>query len=193
MRRLFLMAHSVRIRCALVLSTTVQSCMTKRINWKGFMGIEYTPAGERITRICFHLAINKNLDGSGDDNLKRCEFTLAPTESGEEIGSLWCDITPDFITITMMVAGAAHQAKSLKLDAILSGLLEAQSLERGAAGVAFEGDFMGLMKRVVDGANNIEHRRLVYKVSEVTGPIEITHYFPSVKLEDIMRVSSRAS
>ena len=62
------------------------------------------PAGKRVTRISFTLAGRDR----EQEQAERITYTIGPIDSGERIESLWCDISSDFLTITMMVTPKGH-------------------------------------------------------------------------------------
>ena len=61
-------------------------------------------AGKRVTRISFTLAGRDR----EQEQAERITYTIGPIDSGERIESLWCDISSDFLTITMMVTPKGH-------------------------------------------------------------------------------------
>ncbi|GEM_PF-6061674 len=73
------------------------------------------PAGKRITWLSFMLA------GRDRKQVERITYTVGPIDSGERIESMWCDISSDFLTITMMVTPKGHAAgMSRSVDELIS-------------------------------------------------------------------------
>jgi len=160
------------------------------------MEIEKAPPGQRITRLCFHLATQKLQEGSVSNQIERCEFTLAPMASGGEIGSLWCDITPSFMTVTTMIALPSFQTDSAQMTSTLSALeaitspkvAEKKGVEKDRSQILSDA-IDGLLSQAVANANSIERRQIIYKISEITGAIEMTAYFPPLKVEEVIKLS----
>lgn len=140
------------------------------------------------------------IDGLVRNQLERFEFTLAPTGSGEETGSLWCEITPDFMTVTTMIAPRGFQSDSAQIMSTLSALTATtatnEAAKKGTKRCRKKGrsqvlsdPIAALISRTVASANSIERRQTIYKISEITGAIEMTGYFPPLKVEDVMKLS----
>ncbi|MBD8473775.1 hypothetical protein IFT98_07895 [Pseudomonas sp. CFBP 8770] len=71
------------------------------------------PVGKRVTRLSFMFARRDQKQA------ERITYSIGPIDSGERIESMWCDISSDFLTITMMVtpkdpaAGMSRSAHEL--------------------------------------------------------------------------------
>lgn len=153
---------------------------------------------QRITRICFSLSVPEAWSESGNDRFKKFEFVEGPMGNGECIGSLWFDITSEFITIMMRSTPPGHQDEFIrcfrKIKAYLTSDQEKVAKRHVKKGMgnstlktveevlALEVDeALGDMQSAV---NSIQEIKKIYKVSDLVGPIELTSYMPPLKFED---------
>lgn len=62
----------------------------------------------------FSLSVPEAWSESGNDRFKKFEFVEGPMGNGECIGSLWFDITSEFITIMMRSTPPGHQDEFIR-------------------------------------------------------------------------------
>lgn len=148
------------------------------------------PRGQRVTRISFTLSTSKARSGSGSERLEQCEFAIGRTETGECIESLWCDVTPEFIIITMMVSPADHEFDINKTAKDLLAMLTRdrnETARKGRGQYASEeieniriAEIDAIMIDMISNVERIERRQKIYKVVDVIGPVELNSYIQSV-------------
>ncbi|WP_124340582.1 hypothetical protein [Pseudomonas chlororaphis] len=153
------------------------------------MESERVPPGKRLKRLSLSLLTPKAHNDPGSNQIERCEFTIGPTASGEEVVSLWCDISSEYVTITMVVNPPGARLDLVNAAAELiswtkttgpnrkttKGKRISPSEELNAAECAKGDEILSRMWNHVEG---MEHRQVIYKVMEITGAIEWTVYIP---------------
>lgn len=143
------------------------------------------PAGRRVTRVSFTLAVRDREQG------ECVTYTIGPIDSGERIESMWCDISSDFLTITMMVTPKGHAAgMSGSVDELISVIKKGQperpikspgSRCNRANRTDTEGEIAVLdeiLRTMLGHAESISERIIIFRIIEITGPIELDVFFP---------------
>lgn len=153
---------------------------------------------QRITKICFTLSAPKFSSESGSGRVERYEFAEGFMENGERIGSLWFDLTSEFLTIMVKVAPRDCDSEMIRsVKEVMAYLTNGQAkvargnLKSNAGKSAQKASKNSSALGVEDALRNmhscmesIEERKSIYKVSDLVSPIELTSYIPPSKFED---------
>ena len=153
------------------------------------------PRGQRVTRISFTLSTSKARSGSGSERLEQCEFVIGRTKTGERIESLWCDVTPEFIIITMMVSPAGHEFDINKNAKNLLAMFTKDQNEIARKGRGQHtseeiediriAEIYAIMVDMISDVERVERRQKIYKVVDVIGPVELTSYIQAVNTKGL--------
>lgn len=136
------------------------------------------PAGKRVRRLSFMLA------GRDRKQAERVTYTVGPIDSGERIESMWCDISSDFLTITMMVTPKGHAAGMARsVDELISTIkknqpeqpIKSPDSRRNTEEIV---ELDEILRTMMAHAESISERMVIFRVIEITGPIELNVYFP---------------
>ncbi|KWS92067.1 MULTISPECIES: hypothetical protein [Pseudomonas syringae group] len=144
------------------------------------------PAGKRVTRLSFMLA------GRDRKQAERITYTVGPIDSGERIESMWCDISSDFLTITMMVTPKGHAAcMARSVDELISTIkknqpehpIKSPHSRRNKANRKIDteeevAELDEILRTMMAHAESISERMVIFRTIEITGPIELSVYFP---------------
>jgi hypothetical protein len=144
------------------------------------------PARKRVTRLSFMLA------GRDRKQVERITYTVGPIDSGERIESMWCDISSDFLTITMMVTPKGHAAGMARsVDELISTIkknqpeqpIKSPDSRRNKTNRKIDteeevAELDEILRTMVAHAESISERMVIFRVIEITGPIEFNVYFP---------------
>ncbi|WPN56843.1 hypothetical protein [Pseudomonas sp. P9_31] len=148
-----------------------------------------TPAGKRITRLSFSLVTQQIDNGITSYHLERCTHSLGLNAAKEEVLNLWCEIAGDYLTVTMIVSPFGSQPDLIRAGnemvewvkttgprrKIKKGQRKVPIAELEAAECA-EAD--EILLRMWNHVESMEQRQVIYKMSEITGPVEWADYLP---------------
>lgn len=160
-----------------------------------------TPPGNRVSRVAFSFITHQVSDGKIVQQVERREYVLGLNASGEDVLSLWCEIANEYMTVTKVVAPFGSQTDLLKAGQdiiewvkttgprrkIKTGASKSSPEELEAAECA-EAD--EILSRMWSHVQSMEHRRVVHKISEITGPIEWTAYLPRTEMPKRLKLGS---
>lgn len=153
-----------------------------------------TPRGQRITRICFSLILQGAARATPPE---RCELATGRTATGDVIHSMWCEITTDFMTVTMMITaasavGAMAQSSDKLMSFITKDLIEAKKkrVKKGTIPSIPEDMTEAEITKIDDllvscmlDAERVERRQKIYRISEITGTIDLFSYIEPLKVK----------
>lgn len=148
-----------------------------------------TPPGNRITRLSFSLVTQQFSNGSTAYQVERREYALGVDTLRDDVLSLWCELTGDFMTITKVVAPLGSQTDLLKGGQDIIEWIKTtgprREIKKGASNTPLEdleaaecAEADKILLRMWNHVESMEQRRVTYKMSEITGPIEWTAYVP---------------
>lgn len=144
------------------------------------------PVGKRVTRLSFMFA------GRDQKQAERITYSIGPIDSGERIESMWCDISSDFLTITMMVTPKDHAAgmsrSAHELISIIKRSHPYQPIKspkgsrRKQNPKADSGEEVAemeaILRKLAAQVESISERNVIFRICEITGPIDLQIYSP---------------
>ncbi|SDN99232.1 hypothetical protein [Pseudomonas azotoformans] len=159
-----------------------------------------TPPGNRVSRVAFSFITHQFSDGKIVQQVERREYVLGLDASGEDVLSLWCEIANEYMTVTKVVAPFGSQTDLLKAGQdiiewvrttgprrkIKTGASKSSPEELEAA-ECVEAD--EILSRMWNHVESMEHKRVIYKISEITGPIEWTAYLSRAGMPERLKSS----
>lgn len=157
------------------------------------MDNQWSPPGKRITRLSFSIVTQRFDDGAGRYHIERRQYALGPNALEEDVANLWCEMGERYMTVTMVIAPrgsltdlsragedilkwAETTGPRRKVGKSKTSSAELEAIERA------EGD--DILLRMWNNAKSIEHRQVLYKMSEITGPVELSVYLPPIAKPD---------
>lgn len=148
-----------------------------------------TPAGTRITRLSFSLVTQQIDNGTARYHSERYTYALGLNASKEEVLNLWCEIAGDYLKVTMIVSPFGSQPDLIRAGNELVEWVNTtgprRKIKKGQREVpiselkaAERADADEILLRMWSHVESMERRQVVYKMSEITGPVEWSAYLP---------------
>lgn len=165
------------------------------------MDDQKTPPGNRVTQLSFSLVTQQFSNGEVVYRPERREYVLGINASGEDVLSLWCEIAGEYMTVTKVVAPLGSQIDLLRAGQeiiewvkttgprrkVKKGSYTAPPDELEAAECA---EANKILSRMWNHVESMKQRRVIYKISEVTGPIEWTAYTPKTEMPKALKTGN---